>query len=196
MTPFRRSLAIGLRIVAGGVLVALAAWYGAVSRSPWTILYAAAALSIAMAATKRRYWRAPVDPGRFWLATRLIGTAVSETILAALLFFLAYGIAAAIGTATPFAALTPGDALVAAGALGLSLALFLVIHVLEGGRDPVDLALEDFAAAFDAEDQAEGAPEAPAGTGATDGDRTAPKPESRASDIERVREPDATGGWR
>lgn len=187
MTPFRRSLAIGLRVIAGGVLVALAARYGAVSRSPWTILYAAAALSIAMAATKRRYWRRPDPAERFWLARRLAGTLVSETLLAALLFFLAYGISAAVGTATPFAPLEDSDAIIALAALALSLALFLGIHVLEGGRDPVDVALEDFASALgdrtpDTETDAE--------TGA------APDAESRPSDIERVREPDATGGWR
>lgn len=147
MSPARRGLAIGLRIVAGGVLVALAAWYGATSRSLWTILLASAALSIAMAATKRRYWRAPYEPTRFWLAKRLIGTVISETVLAAILFFLAYGVAAAAGLAKPFESLGSSDLYAALLALAVSLGLFGIINVLEEGRDPIDLALEDLAAA-------------------------------------------------
>lgn len=177
MTPFRRTLAMGLRIVAGGLLVALAARYGAVSRSPWTIAYATAALSIAMALTKRRYWSPPFEPDRFWLAKRLVGTVVSEAVLAAILFFLAYGVVAAIGEAQPFAPLHQQDLDYAIGALVISLVMFGVVRLLEGGKDPVDVALEELEQTLGKLDHS------PEEEGEESGE---PGPRRPVSDIERV----------
>ena len=148
MTTARRTVAMGLRVFAGAVLVALAARYGALSRSPWTIAYAAVALSIAMALTRKNFWRKPKPPSTLWLTKRLVGTVAGETVLAAVLFLLAYAVAWAIGTAQPLAALHEQDFDYALAALVLSLAIFGLVTLLEDGKDPIDAALEDLEASL------------------------------------------------
>ncbi len=180
MTSRRRTVALGLRILGGAILVALAARYGALSRSPWTVVYAGVALSIAMALTRKHFWRKSPEPGQLWLTKRIVGTVFGETVLAAALFLLAYAVAWMIGTAKPLAPLHEHDFDYALTALVVSLVIFGLVTLLEDGKDPIDAAMEDLEASLQRQNIGEPL------TSEHDGSR-------HVSDIERVEKPGREG---
>lgn len=132
------------RIVLGVALVATAIWAGAAGRSLWMIPLLGAVFSVAMIDGKNAAWKKAFFASSAGdRAKTLAGTLVVEVILVAILFFVASGIASALGAAPPRQPLASLDVAVAGGALAGALIIMAVVRRVEGDRDPVTRAMEN-----------------------------------------------------
>ena len=130
-------------------LLAAPIWAGAAGRSYWLAPVLIVVFALAYIDGKNRIWReAFIDSGALEKTKAVLGAAAAQTILVGLLFFAATGVASVFGALGERAAFDRLDAGVASAVLALCLLGGALVRWAEGGRDPVDRALDNLSEAL------------------------------------------------
>lgn len=141
------------RIVIAVFLLALPVWSGATGRSLWSLPVQIGVFTLAYIDGKSRIWRNNfVESALADRAKAVLGALLTQSVLVAILFFTAAGAASAFGVSTYRAPFDRLDAGLASAALAMCLLGGALARWAEGGRDPVDRALEELGRSFDPED--------------------------------------------
>lgn len=137
------------RFVIALFLLASPVWAGADGRSLWTLPLLIGVFTIAYIDGKNRIWRSRfAQLGVVQMLGSIAGAMVAQTILVSLLFFTAAGVATLWGEIGERAPLDRLDFAVSGAVLAICLLGGAATRWAEGGRDPVDRALEEFGEAI------------------------------------------------
>lgn len=142
------------RFVIAALLLALPIWAGAASRSLWLAPVLIGVFTIAYIDGKHRIWREQfAASGAGEKLKTIAGAILTQTILVAILYLLAVGASYLLGQTGPRAPFGRLDAALSAGGLAAALLGGALVRKLEGGRDPMDRALESLQSTIDEWDQ-------------------------------------------